>query len=300
MSGEAGSAGGGMAKLPLWETIRLSYASYFGNFGDVLRISWLWIVVTAPLMGLASWLEYSWMARAIDDLKRDGTLPPDAPPAPPLPVAMHGIGLAASVIFVLALLSIAVAWHRRLILDERPGFSGSNVTSWTLWWYLGAILLVLLIGVLPLLLMGDGVFYLMHADALMGPPPRMVFALMFGVLIAVFAVLARLLLVLPARATGDNGVTIRDTWMTTRGNTWRLALGLAATVVLPLFLVRVLLAGMAGFPAADLLKLEVPAFKLFAERGAAANMAGVAFYLLILPIGIGFLSHAYRHFFPRA
>jgi hypothetical protein len=41
-----GSAG---AKLPLWPTIRLSYTSYFRHFGDVLRISALWLSLMAVL-----------------------------------------------------------------------------------------------------------------------------------------------------------------------------------------------------------------------------------------------------------
>ena len=35
----------------------------------------------------------------------------------------------------------------------------------------------------------------------------------------------------------------------------------------------------------------------FAARMTAVSTVFAVYYLLILPIGIGFLSHAYRHFF---
>jgi hypothetical protein len=37
--------------------------------------------------------------------------------------------------------------------------------------------------------------------------------------------------------------------------------------------------------------------RTFAECFAATGAIWTVYYLLILPIGIGFLSHAYRHFF---
>ena len=35
----------------------------------------------------------------------------------------------------------------------------------------------------------------------------------------------------------------------------------------------------------------------FAARMTAVSTVFAVYYLLILPIGLGFLSHAYRHFF---
>jgi hypothetical protein len=118
-------------KLPLWETIRLSYSTYFHNFTDVLRISWLWLAVATPLMGTMTW-QFSSMAGLMADMKRG--------PSPQIPthivsrlVETIPLGLAAGLVLMLAGLSIAVAWHRRIILGERPGFSGSNVATKNLW-----------------------------------------------------------------------------------------------------------------------------------------------------------------------
>jgi hypothetical protein len=54
----------GAAKLPLWKMIRLSYSSYFQNFSDVLRISWLWVAVGTPLLGIMTWLLFSASSRS--------------------------------------------------------------------------------------------------------------------------------------------------------------------------------------------------------------------------------------------
>jgi hypothetical protein len=64
-------------KLPLWDTICLSYSSYFHNFTDVLRISWLWLAVVTPLWGTAIWLQLSLTANLAAGMKR-GT-PPSNP-----------------------------------------------------------------------------------------------------------------------------------------------------------------------------------------------------------------------------
>ena len=74
------------SKLPLWDTICLSYSTYFNNFLDVLRISWLWMLVGVPLLGYASWQQMSWMAKSID-------LKPGIPP-PPVPTQTLQLGLA--------------------------------------------------------------------------------------------------------------------------------------------------------------------------------------------------------------
>ena len=50
-------------KLPFWDTVSLSYSTYFSQFIDVLRASWLWLLVVAAFTGFASWQQWSWLAR---------------------------------------------------------------------------------------------------------------------------------------------------------------------------------------------------------------------------------------------
>jgi GYF domain 2 len=65
-----GSRRDGAAKLPLWDTICVSYSSYFQNFPDVLRISWLWLAVVTPLVGIMNWVQFSLMADVMAGMKR--------------------------------------------------------------------------------------------------------------------------------------------------------------------------------------------------------------------------------------
>jgi hypothetical protein len=99
-------------------------------------------------------------------------------------------------------------------------------------------------------------------------------------------------LLLPARAIGDRRLTFKQTWVRTRGNTWRLFWGIVVTTMPPLLLAEI----------AYLVVIGPPHPASFASEAFVAQMTALStvfsvHYLLILPIGIGFLSHAYRHFF---
>jgi hypothetical protein len=219
------------AKLPLWKTIRLSYSSYFLNFPDVLRISWLWLAVVAPLMGIMSWLQFSLMADVIASMKR-GT------PASK-PIETTALSNVANLVFIFAGVSIAVAWHRRIVLGEHPGFSGSNLATKSLWRYLGMGIAIGLIVLLPALLLSLPMFVLL-SPVVAGGAPRfpMLIPVIFLIYLAAFAVFLRLSLLLPARAVGDLALTFKETWKRTRGNTWRMFWGIAACALLPALTAR--------------------------------------------------------------
>ena len=68
---------------------------------------------------------------------------------------VYGVGL----IKLLAGVSIAVAWHRLILLGEQPRLSGTNLATISLWRYVGIALAIYVIATLPavviLLLSGD-------------------------------------------------------------------------------------------------------------------------------------------------
>jgi hypothetical protein len=278
-------------KLPFWDTVSLSYSSYFRRFTDVLRASWLWLVVVAVLTYFASWQQWSWMATAMANLK-PGLPPPQMPQLTEMAVLLN----LNNILLLLAGVSIAVAWHRLMILGERPGFSGSNVATKIVWRYIGMAIAIFLINFLPaLVVMFPALYFLIPAKAGGGSPPLGLFAVIPLVLVLAavgLAVAFRLSLLLPARAVGDLSITFKQAWLRTRGNTWRLFWGIALTTVPPLVLVQIVFLTMIGAP--------IPGN--FARGGFVTQMTvtstvTVIYYLLITPIGIGFLSHAYRHFF---
>jgi hypothetical protein len=280
---QAGSRRDGAAKLPLWDTICLSYSSYFRNFPDVLRISWLWLAVVTPLWGVVIWLSLSLKATLAAGMKRG------APPSFPVLITL------AILVFTFAGASIAVAWHRRLILGEPPGFSGSNVATKGLWRYVGIGFAISLIAFLPLLVVVLPTFLLL-SFVISGPALKAaVFAAAFFLIsLTAFAVFLRLSLLLPARAVGDLDLTFNETWKRSRGNTWRMFWGIVASTVPPILAVQVVVQIVSfGFLSPGMSDGD-------ATVGVAATSA-ILFVcqLLTLPIGIGFLSYSYRHFFGR-
>jgi hypothetical protein len=279
-------------KLPLWRTIRLSYSTYFHHFIDALRTSWLWLVVVGALTGFAAWQQFSWftamLARA-----RPG-MPPTTPPQPNESMLLMDLDY---LLVLFASVSIAVTWHRLVILGEQPGFSASNVTSRNVWRYIGVGLALFLLSNLPIVPIIASMIYFIPDPAKAGgaPPPAGFFAMIpvFMLLYCVCAILMlRLSLLLPARAVGDVGLTFKQTWKQTRGNTWRMLWGIAASTLPPLLLLPIGYLLAIGFP--NPLKIGG---EDFAAQMTANSVVYVVYYLLILPIGIGFLSLAYRHFF---
>ena len=120
-----GAKGPSHPKLPLWRTIRLSYSDYFQQFRDVLRISVFWLAITAMFDAAMGWMQASWMAHVLANPRARLDLTP--------PVEMTVLGNIDSVAVALACVSIAVAWHRLLLLDEQPGRSGGNLVTSAPW-----------------------------------------------------------------------------------------------------------------------------------------------------------------------
>jgi hypothetical protein len=279
-------------KLPLRRTIRLAYATYFQHFIDALRTSWLWLVVVGALTGFASWQQWSWMATLMGRAPRG--MPPRTLTQPSEPIEAVLLMNLDHVLVLFAGVSIAVTWHRLIILGEQPGFSASNVTSKNLWRYIGVGLAIILVMALPLALIVVPMIYFIPKPG-GTPPPTWFFALIpvFMLLYCVgMAMMLRLSLLLPARAIGDLDLTFKQTWNRSRGNTWRMFWGIAASTFPALLLAQIVYLATIGFPIPTTFGSED-----FAARMTANSVVFVVYYLLILPIGIGFLSHAYRHFF---
>jgi hypothetical protein len=269
-------------KLPFWHTVGLSYSTYFNHFIDAVRACWLWLIVVAVLTGFASWQQWTWMAAALADLN-PGLPPPQIPKSGDMAVLLN----AANILMLVAGVSIAVAWHRLMILNERPGLSGSNIATKNLWRYIVVAIALFLTLFLPMAAIMLPTFFPLLPPGL---PP--IILLIFVAYLIGTAVTLRLTLLLPARAIGNTELTFRQTWNRTRGNIWRLFWGIAVTTIPPLLIAQVGFLTLIGVPDPANFASDD-----FMARMTAASIVTMIYYLLILPIGIGFLSHAYRHFF---
>ena len=233
-------------KLPLWNTIYRAYATWLSNPLDVLRISWLWLALAI----LTSLVEWSSISGTVADAGRESR--------PHIPIEISVFVGLSNFFLMLSPFSIAVAWHRRIILDEQPRFSGSNVFTKSLWYYIGAGILITLTAWLPIVLIFliTAVFSMLLkvAGTQLGPrgghfvvPPILVVYLMS------IAIVLRLSLLLPARAVGDFGRTFKETWRRTRGNTWRIFWGFLACTLPMMIILQIAIWRVIGFPTPQML-----------------------------------------------
>ena len=105
MSGTGGPPELGDPKLPFWDTVSLSYSTYFRHFNDALRASWLWLLVVAVFTCFANWQQWSWVA-SMERLKPGLRFQISEPTG--LAVLTH----LDTLLSLFAGVSIAVAWHR--------------------------------------------------------------------------------------------------------------------------------------------------------------------------------------------
>jgi hypothetical protein len=265
------------AKLPLWRTIGQSYAIWFKNLPELVRIAWIWILIMAPIVGLFMW----WQAPAMIELMqnaRTGKLDPN----PGMTTLMQAIN---SIILLPMLSSIAVAWHRLLLRDEHVSGPYLRFDSVVVGYAVLFFLIALLFSVPQ---------YLSQIYAALTQPPAateispgaLAVTLVSSILTLVAMFFAcRLFVVLPAKALGRD-ISFGTAWAATRKNSWRLFWGYMLSL-LPLAVI----AGGIGFWIAS----AQP------SRGVAASIWTILTLLWALfgMVGVGFLSLSYRHFLER-
>ncbi|MDE2331369.1 MAG: hypothetical protein KGK16_11390 [Bradyrhizobium sp.] len=267
-------------KLPLRQTIRLSYSSYFEHFRDGLRISAFWLAIAAMFDAAMGWMQATWMAHIVEDPRAGPDLTP--------PVEMTVLDNIGSVVVVFACVSIAVAWHRLLLLEERPGRSGGNLATSALWLYASAAIVICLLAAIPFLalLLATWAFDWAPASSeAIEPQTPFLIAAAIAAYATGAAILLRLCLLLPACAIGDLTLTITGAWRRSRGNSWRLFWGIVACIGPTAVIVGVVFLIMVSIP--------VPT-GFYRVQWAASAAIGICCWLITWPIWIAFLTHAFR------
>jgi len=195
-------------KLPVWQTVHASYEIVGRNLRQLVRISWVWVLIMVPVYMALDWLAETWPgvsgAQAAHRWLREvgATLP--SPVDTPF------------------LASIAVAWHRLILRGERVTQAAYVRLDGVVWRYVLYSLAFLLLERGTLLISAFLAEYL-GADLieLLAAPIAVGATMGVGLL-----VLPRLSLVMPALALGER-LSLRHTWRITRGNTPRLAMATA-------------------------------------------------------------------------
>ena len=241
-------------RLEVWRTAVEAYALTFANLGYLLRISWAWVVLMIPV-SLGCYASIFWLGW-------DKLLFPEV--------------LLSTFLFLPFLASIAVAWHRRLLVND--------VWSGRVYMRLdGLVASYFGLAVVISILFPGG---LMIAVSL-GVQPGWQGLLLLTVVLATGVGLflsTKIWLALPARALGNSEITVRQAWRGSRRNVWRLIAGSFLCGV-PVFVLIVLTAIFGPDLAEAGQPLVYAAWQTLFEIGIT--------FLAGMPI-VSFLSLAYR------
>jgi hypothetical protein len=211
-----------MRQLPVLAALSHAFSSVWHHRAVALRISWAWYVILAVILAAGGQLL---AGRPAGDGQ---TLPADT-------LALE-LGMILIVLVVNS--SIAVNWHRFILLDEIPGQLESLRLDGKVWRYFGnTLLLVLGIGVVSILAAFPLIFIAVAANAMQVAP----FAGLLAVLAVSAIVFLRLAIKLPAIAINGGGFRFADAWRASAGNGIQIA-GLFLAVILVLMTIATVVA----------------------------------------------------------
>lgn len=189
-----------MAKnLPVFEILDHSFQLTIKNLGAAFRFSWAWILAGVGLLGLT----------ALAGVSKGG-------------LSVQGGLMLFSPFFLLiflAAVSIAVVWHRYILLDEGSAMAFNLRADGAVWRYLGNVILIFLAAVVALIPFGM-VSALFSAKIITQIGAAFVMPLVY-----------RMSIKLPAIALGETGFTFKDALDYSSGNYWRF-LGLSVIIMI--------------------------------------------------------------------
>jgi hypothetical protein len=225
-----------MRKLPVFGVLSHALRSVISNIRFAWHVSWPWLALLVPL-GLAA----------------DVLLPRIDPQATdPAAIARNGqtaLGLLAlGVLSMLVFSSIAVSWHRYILMDEIPqGLSRMRLDR-VVWRYFGNTLLVIVIVVAACI---PPVALLSFVTVMLGLGPGAATSVTMAV-VGLFAIPLsyRLMVKLPAIAIGNNGFTMREALAKTTGSSLQLCMA-GVIVIIAALLIGTLLGGLAALLGAS-------------------------------------------------
>lgn len=196
-----------MRKLPVGAAFGHVLRSTINNVGFAWHLSWPWLVFILPLNMLA------------------GVLGISENPSPESATA--GSAVVSAIVAILSMFvfsSIAVSWHRYILLDEVPrGWARLRADN-VVWRYFGNTLLIFLTlfcGLAPVVLLAAVLLAVFDNAGIMLSIPLYLAGILFAL-----AAFYRLSVKLPAIALERQDYMMRDAWASSRENNWQLiALG---------------------------------------------------------------------------
>jgi hypothetical protein len=277
----------GRPTLPVWLTVLRAYTTVSAHWHSVVRIFWAWLAIMGTLF--AVWL---WNFPGIR------VAPLSNPIAPPSFVFLFA-HVSLVVVGFLSFGSTAVAWHRLILLDERPPLVYLRVGRRVLR-YLGRFLLIGLTALPVQLLSALLLYFFVHYylggfPVLLSPgvPPstgKSLAMLLVGLIVLspALLIIARLSVSLPAVALG-RPIGFEDVWQLTEGNSLRL-LGGTLLVYVPAYLLV--------YVPAYLLDLGLQFSVEPHSRNILPTLVSLSAYFFCTVAAVSFLSLSYSFFIP--
>ncbi|NJM29866.1 MAG: hypothetical protein HC855_06980 [Rhizobiales bacterium] len=198
-----------MRVLPVMNIFSHSIRSVIDNIGFAFHVSWPWMLAILPIhVGTSVYAALN--------------MPTDAEPWKPMVILS---GFVSALATMVAFASIAVNWHRYILLDEIPQGAQRLRLDSTVWRYVGNTLLIFLIMFLILIVPG---IILGILTAVGGAAGAVIGGLaMFAGFLFAIAYFYRMSVKLPSIALGRHDYSIGTALKDTDGNTARF-IGLAA------------------------------------------------------------------------
>ncbi len=253
------------------EAIEFAIAAVFRHVFFCLRLALGWLILLLPLIALAWFLAF-----------RNG--PPDFKALPP--AAMAGLGLLGAGV-LLASFSIAVNWHRRILLGETPRRLAWVRLDGVVWRYVfGFVLMLAVLGLHAGAAFGVTTLAAPALAPQLGPAAQPL-GIAFAVLIGLSALFTfyRLSSWLAGVAVEDRSYSMGTAWKSTRRNRFAY-LGFTFWLLFTLAIAGAL--GAGAFFAQASLPLS------WVKPAAFAFIGFIAWLAMFLVTSVG-ASH-YRHF----
>jgi hypothetical protein len=250
----------------------------FRHAGAVLRLTGAWALVH----GAATLLLY----RLLDDAEITAIQKGEN-------IGPAGLHLVLLLVGLIIGSSIAVGWHRLLLKGEAPAAGPNMRLDTTVWSYIAVAGLMLLL-TMPFLT--TAFLFASRAPAILAeaekPVPEidgltaLLLPTMLLCMVPALVLTTRLSLALPARSVEDARFTLAGSWRLTRGNFWRLFMGMLACYV-PAMVLGGLISAFDGVAHGP-------------WRFLAVNAASSAVALMASVFPLAFLALAYRYLLDTA
>lgn len=258
-----------MRLLPVTAAFGHVVRSTLHNLAFAWHLSWPWMLVILPLNLIANLYGMSF-----------------DPAAPEPSGLMVALSLLVGLVTMFSFASIAVSWHRYILLDEVPRGLARLRADNTVWRYFGNTILIILIlagALLPAIILAALLSAALGNLGIILSVPIYLAAFVF-----VIAAFYRLSVKLPAIALERSDFGMKEAWAATENNVFQL-FGLALLMALALFGAAAVLGGLVW-----LLEKTGVSFALYV--GIALQ---IVFNWVITVMGVTLLTSLYGYFVEK-